>query len=215
MGRLRARPPGPSSSAVGKNLDTVLGRVRVPLAYHHCPVCHYGVPPRDRDLGVEEQSLSPRLRRMLARTAAVESFAGAASLLTDLAGVTRCTKRIERAAEADGQTAAQALAVQSRAILSGTVRVLPPAELPDTLYIEVDRTGLPMVPAAVFGRAGKGGDGQARTPRGQTRLPVHPDQVRRARPARTRSGHRQLRAHPRPCRGVHHPRARRGADLQI
>src|SRR4029453_19002448 len=78
-----------------KDLDTVLGRVRVPRAYYHCPVCHHGVVPRDRELGVEGESLSPGLPRMLARAAAVEPFAGAASLLTDLAGVTLSTKRIE------------------------------------------------------------------------------------------------------------------------
>lgn len=146
-----------------KNLDTVLGRVRVPRAYYHCPLCHQGVVPRDRELGVEGRSLSPGLRRMLARAAAVEPFDGAAGLLADLAGVCLSTKRVERCAEADGQAAAIVLAQQSRAILSGAVRVLPPAEDADMLYIEVDGTGVPVVPAAATGRAGKGEEGRART----------------------------------------------------
>ena len=146
-----------------KNLDTVLGRVRVPRAYYHCRACHRGVVPRDRELGVEGRSLSPGLRRMVARAAAVEPFGGAASLLADLAGVRLSTKRVERSAEADGRAAAIALAEQSRAILSGTLRVLAPAEDADMLYIEVDGTGVPVVPAAVTDRAGKGEDGRART----------------------------------------------------
>ena len=146
-----------------KNLDTVLGRVRVPRAYYHCPACHRGVVPRDRELGVEGRSLSPGLRRMVARAAAVEPFGGAASLLADLAGVRLSTKRVERSAEADGQAAAIVLAEQSRAILSGAVRVLAPAKDADMLYIEVDGTGVPVVPAAATDRAGKGEDGRART----------------------------------------------------
>lgn len=92
-----------------------------------------------------------------------EPFGGAASLLADLAGVRLSIMRVERCAEADGQTAAIALAEQSRAILSGTLRVLAPAEDADMLYIEVDGTGVPVVPAAATDRAGKGEDGRAST----------------------------------------------------
>ena len=34
---------------------------------------------------------------------------------------------------------------------------------PDKLYLAIDGTGVPMVPAATTGRAGKSGDGRART----------------------------------------------------
>jgi hypothetical protein len=139
-----------------KNLDTVLGRVRVPRAYYHCPACHRGIVPRDRELAVEGQSLSPGLRRMLALAAAVEPFAGATNLLAELAGVRLSTKRVERAAEADGQAAATVLAAQSRAILAGTLAVLAPAEVPDMLYIAIE-------PAAATDRAGKSEHGRART----------------------------------------------------
>ena len=146
-----------------KNLDTVLGRIRLRRAYYHCAACARGIVPRDGELGVDGRSLSPGLRRMVARAAAVEPFAGAADLLADLAGIRLSTKRVERSAEADGQAAAAALAQQSRAILSGAVRVLAPAEDADMLYIEVDGTGVPVVAAAATDRAGKGEDGRART----------------------------------------------------
>jgi Uncharacterised protein family (UPF0236) len=146
-----------------KTLDTVLGRIGLRRAYYHCRACQRGVVPRDSQLGVDGRSLSPGLRRMVARVAAVEPFAGAADLLADLAGVRLSTKRVERAAEADGQAAAVALAAQSRQILAGAVSVLPPSPLPDMLYIEVDGTGVPVVPSAATDRAGKGEDGRART----------------------------------------------------
>jgi hypothetical protein len=41
--------------------------------------------------------------------------------------------------------------------------VLPPTHLPDKLYLAIDGTGVPMVPAAVADRAGQAPDGRART----------------------------------------------------
>ena len=146
-----------------KNIHTVLGPVRLRRAYYHCGACHRGVVPRDAQLGVGDQSLSPGLRRMVARVAAVAPFAGAADLLADLAGIRLTTKRVERQAEVDGQAAAAAVARQSRAVLDRRVSVLPPVPLPDMLYIAIDGTGVPVVPAAAAERAGKAEDGRART----------------------------------------------------
>ncbi len=146
-----------------KNIDTVLGRIRIGRAYYHCSTCRRGVVPRDIQLGVDGGSLSPGLRRMVARVAAAAPFAAGADLLADLAGVRLSTKRVERAAEADGRAAAVALARASRQILGGAVSVLAPVPVPDMLYLAVDGTGVPVVPAAAAGRAGKGPDGRART----------------------------------------------------
>lgn len=55
--------------------------------------------PRDDDLGVTDASLSPGLRRMVARAAAAEPFATAADLLAELAGIQLSDKRIERSAD--------------------------------------------------------------------------------------------------------------------
>jgi hypothetical protein len=43
------------------------------------------------------------------------------------------------------------------------VRAEPPAPVPGMLYIAIDGTGVPMVPAATQDRAGKSQDGKART----------------------------------------------------
>jgi hypothetical protein len=146
-----------------KNIDTVLGRVRVRRSYYHCQACGSGVVPYDTELGVAAASLSTGLRRMVARVAALVPFAAGADLLADLAGIRLSTKRVERSAEADGQAAAAALDRQSRMILDASVSVLPPRPLPDMLYIAIDGTGVPVVPAAAAGRAGKNADGRART----------------------------------------------------
>jgi hypothetical protein len=146
-----------------KIIETVVGQVTARRAYYHCAECGAGVVPRDDELGVTDASLSPGLRKMTACAAAVEPFATAGDLLAELAGIRLCTKRIERSAEADGTAAAARLQAESSAILHGTVSVLPPAEVPDKLYIAVDGTGVPMIAAATIGRAGKTGDGRART----------------------------------------------------
>ena len=103
--------PGICAQFVGyrdKNVDTVLGRVRLRRAYYHCAACGRGIVPRDDDLGVTGASLSPGLRRMVARAAAAEPFATAADLLAELAGIQLSDKRIERSAETDGSYRGQA-----------------------------------------------------------------------------------------------------------
>jgi hypothetical protein len=150
-----------------KQVDTVLGRITVRRAWYHCAECEHGIAPRDDDLGVTDASLSPGLRSMTARAAAAEPFATAADLLAELSGIRLSAKRIERSAETDGAAAAERLTAESAAITRRKVDVLPApgdrGERADKLYIAIDGTGVPMVAAAVADRAGKTGDGRART----------------------------------------------------
>jgi hypothetical protein len=149
-----------------KHIDTVLGRISVRRAYYHCAGCKRGIAPRDEQLGIIDASLSPGLRAMVARAGAAEPFATAAGLLAELAGIRLSAKRIERSAEADGAATAERITAESAAIARRKVAVLAPAargEGPDKLYIAIDGTGVPMVPAATHGRAGKSADGRART----------------------------------------------------
>jgi hypothetical protein len=146
-----------------KTIETVLGPVELRRAYYHCATCGRGVVPRDDELGVTGASLSAGLRRMVARAGAAQPFATAADLLAELAGIRLNSKRIERSAEADGVAAAARLATESVAIARRRVAVLPPAVVPDKLYLAIDGTGVPMVPAATTGRPGKAPDGRART----------------------------------------------------
>jgi hypothetical protein len=147
-----------------KKLDTVLGPIMLRRAWYHCPNCRRGQAPLDEQLDVTGASLSPGLRAMTARAATAVPFAQAASLLTDLAGITLSTKRVERSAETDGIAAAAAITAQTQAILTRRVIALPPpAPVADMLYLAVDGTGVPMTTAETAGRAGKHPDGRART----------------------------------------------------
>jgi hypothetical protein len=147
-----------------KVIDTVLGPVTVRRAWYHCAACGHGLAPRDAELGVAGASMSPGLAMMTARAAAAVPFAKAAGLLDELAGIALTVKRVERSAEATGTAAATAAGAQTDAICSRRVVPLPPpGPLPDMLYLAVDGTGVPMVAAETEGRAGKAGDGQART----------------------------------------------------
>jgi hypothetical protein len=54
-------------------------------------------------------------------------------------------------------------AAHAAAVTAGKVVPLPPAALPDKMYIAIDGTGVPVVRAEAEGRPGKGEDGIART----------------------------------------------------
>jgi hypothetical protein len=147
-----------------KTTDTVLGPVTLNRAWYHCAQCGHGMAPRDQQLGIAGQRMSPGLRKMTARAAAAAPFAQASTLLAELAGVQVTAKRAGRRAEADGQAAASVIETQAAAIAARQLSVLPPAPpLPDKLYVAIDGTGVPMTAAETDGRPGKGEDGRART----------------------------------------------------
>ena len=146
-----------------KTVDTVLGPVTVRRAWYHCGACGHGFAPRDGELGVAGETMSPGLAKMSARAAAAVPFTPGAGLVGELAGITLTGRRLGRRAEADGTAAAAATGAQAAAITARTLIPLPPAPLPDMLYIAIDGTGVPMTAAETEGRDGKGDDGKART----------------------------------------------------
>jgi hypothetical protein len=147
-----------------KTIDTVLGPVTLRRAWYHCAACGHGFAPRDRELGVAGQTMSPGLARMTDRAAAALPFRTAARLAGELAGVGLTGERARRRAEADGTAAARAIEAEAAAVAARAVVALPPpGALPDMLYICADGTGVPMTPAETAGRAGKSADGTATT----------------------------------------------------
>ena len=147
-----------------KTADTVLGAVTLRRAWYHCAGCGHGSAPRDEQLGVAGQSMSPGLRKMTARAAAAVPFAAAARLVGELAGLTLTGRRAGRRAEADGNAAAAVTEAEAAAITARRLVPMPPAgPVPDKIYLAIDGTGVPMVAAETAGRAGKGDDGRART----------------------------------------------------
>ncbi len=146
-----------------KTIDTVLGPISVDRAYYHCAPCRRGVLPKDDELGLTGGSLSPGLRAMVARTGAATPFAKASTLLSELAGITLTTKRVERSAEADGQQLAARIDTEAAAILNGKLVPLAATTPVAKLYIAARGTGVPMVAAETTGRAGKAAEGRAHT----------------------------------------------------
>lgn len=156
---------GHEASFVGyrdKTLDTVLGPVRLKRANYRWAECNAGLAPRDAELGVTRASLSPGLAAMVDRVATAGALKGR-GLLAELAGVELTTKRVERRAEADGQAVGSAISAEAKAVAAGTVVLLGPTEPVDKLYVAVDGTGVPTVPADTSGCPGKGADGRTHT----------------------------------------------------
>jgi hypothetical protein len=147
-----------------KTIDTVLGPVTLRRAWYHCSACGHGFAPRDRDLGVAGDTMSPGLAKMTDRAAAALPFTSTARLVGELAGITLTSERARSRAEADGQAAAQAIEAGAAAVAARQVVPMPAAgPAPDMLYICVDGTGVPVIAAETEGRDGKGADGTART----------------------------------------------------
>jgi hypothetical protein len=86
-----------------KSIDTVLGPVTLRRAWYHCAECGHGFAPRDAELGVGRQTMSPGLAKMTDRAAAAVPFTAAAKLIGELAGITLTGERARRRAEADGR----------------------------------------------------------------------------------------------------------------
>ena len=87
----------------------------------------------------------------------------AAGTTAELAGIELTAKRVERSAEADGELVGVATAQEADAVLAGHLVPFPAAEPVEKLYVALDGTGVPMVPAETAGRRGKAPDGRAHT----------------------------------------------------
>jgi hypothetical protein len=70
----------------------VLGLLNLSRAYYHCPACGTGFCPRDRALGLQGESLTPGVLRMVGQVEARVSFEEGHELLTELAGLDISTK---------------------------------------------------------------------------------------------------------------------------
>ncbi len=139
-----------------KTFESVLGPLTLSRAYSHCAACETGFCPRDQALGLQDESLSPGVLRMVGRVGAMVSLAEGHALLAELAGVEVPTTHVERAAEALGREVAE----DERRV----VEPLEPSEpVTPTLYLGMDGTGVPMRALEIAGRAGKQPDGSAKT----------------------------------------------------
>ena len=162
--RCRCGTPMRSSGAPAKTLYTLLGEVRFERSRYECPACGTARYPGDEELGVVKTSRSPGLQRQTARLGAKEPFAEVAKDLNELAGITLSRKDAERISEGVGEametwdkTERERLRLEEPPAPEDTPKTI------ETLYIEYDGTGVPMVPNEVAGTKGKQQDGTAKT----------------------------------------------------
>jgi len=139
-----------------KTFESVLGPLTLSRAYYHCPTCKTGFCPRDHALGLQGQSLSPGVLRMVGLVGAMVSFEEGHELLNELAGVQVPTKHVERAAEALGREIAQ----DEKCVVEPPA---PEEPVAPTLYLGVDGTGVPVRKQELLDRPGKQPDGSAKT----------------------------------------------------
>lgn len=149
-----------------KQLLTVLGPIAIERAYYRCPHCEQAQVPRDRELDVAGTECSPGVRRMLAAVGSEASFEQGRQQLELLAGLEVTAKAVERHAEAIGADIARCEQVEiDRAKQLELPEVCVPAA--QVLYVEIDATGVPMVPFELAGRAGKSPGEPPRTREGK------------------------------------------------
>jgi hypothetical protein len=145
-----------------KDLVTILGAVRYRRTMFQCPQCAQTRYVGDEALDIVGTSRSPGLRRMMARAGAKSTFKEARDDLRLYAGLHVSAKDVERVAETIGEDVQRWTKRECDALLEQTPVPAEKASIP-ILYIELDGTGVPMIPRELKGRKGKQADGSAKT----------------------------------------------------
>lgn len=147
-----------------KTLTSTLGQLPRPYArsMFQCPRCDKTRYPGDEELDVVGTSRTPGLRRIMARMGSKATFKEARNDIKELAGVTVSAKDVERVAESIGEDMHQWMEREHNHLRWNPPDVGIPKTI-ETMYIEADGTGVPMIPEALEGRKGKQSDGSAKT----------------------------------------------------
>ncbi len=151
-----------STGVERKVLTTVLGPVPFDRSRFECPQCGASRYPGDEELDVSGTTRSPGVRRMMARAGSRQPFKEAREDLRVYAGIEVSPKDVERVAERTGETVEAWQRTENEALVAAAIPLNNEKTIP-VLYIEMDGTGVPMVPSAVEGRKGKQPDGSAKT----------------------------------------------------
>jgi len=148
-----SRPGEKCTSGVGRELETLFGPLTVRRNYYHTAAADTGRYPLDEALKLVGP-YTPALAQLMSRVGAQTGFESGSEDLRVYAGVAIGGRQIHRLMQRIGPAVQRAAAATPAEIL--------PAPIP-VLYVEVDGTGAPMVPAALAGRKGKQPDGTAKT----------------------------------------------------
>jgi hypothetical protein len=142
-----------------KKVVTVLGPITLRRAYYYDRECKKGWCPKDTALDVEGTSLSPGVRRIVARAGARGPFALGHEDLKEMAGIEVGPKEIERVSHRIG---GEIEAFFQDTAFGGGDSVYSWQNV-SKMYICMDGTGVPVVKAETVNRRGKGEEGEAKT----------------------------------------------------
>ncbi len=146
-GRYRGMRPKP--------LLTAVGEAQMLRPYYLCPHCGKGQFPADRALDVEDTEFSPGVRRMLALVGSeCSSFDRGRAQMDQLAGLQVTTKAVERIAEAIGADIARRQQAEIERAMQLNLPVAVGPSVP-VIYVQIDGTGVPVVPKEATGHAGR------------------------------------------------------------
>ena len=145
-----------------KKVVTVLGEVKIKRAYYHDRKGKAGICPKDKALDIEGVSLSPGLRRIMARAGAYRPFVLGHEDIREMTGISVTAKEVERVSHTIGEEAERFFSEEAALALSESVISIKAVPVPK-MYVCMDGTGVPVEKKETAGRAGKGEDGQART----------------------------------------------------
>jgi len=148
-------PDGTPMTYVGrrkKTFVTVLGDLTLKRAYYRDSNGR-GYIPRDVTLGLDKDSLSDGVKRMIGFSASVLSFRESSQMIENLASLHIGIKQVERAAEALGEEIAQ----------KEESEIEESSPCSTTMYLGIDGTGCPVRKEETKGRKGKQPDGSAKT----------------------------------------------------
>lgn len=146
-----------------KRILTMLGETGYTRTRYQCPSCKQARYPGDEALDLAGHTHSPGVRRQEARLGAKEPFGEVARDLLELAGIGVSPKDAERTSEGIGKELEdQDARARERTRFQSPPSIDAPKTI-ETFYIEMDGTGVPMVPWELEGRKGKQKDGSSKT----------------------------------------------------
>jgi hypothetical protein len=137
-----------------KPVLTVVGMVEVSRPYYLCLHCHTGQFPADVELDIENREFSPGVRRIQAVVGQEAPFDHGRQQMKLLADLEVTTKAVERTAEAIGED----IAAGEQKDIQRAVQLNLPTVVGKAVpiqYVQMDGTGIPVVPKETVGRQGK------------------------------------------------------------
>jgi hypothetical protein len=138
-----------------KTLLTAVGKADLSRPYYLCPHCHSGQSPVDGELDVENTTMSPGVRRMLAAVGQEAPFDHGRRQMKLLANLEVTAKAVERTAEGIGADIAARQREEMQCATRGELPMVPSGPPIPILYAQIDGTGLSVVEKETVGRKGK------------------------------------------------------------